>query len=76
MSPAVVPQYVDGKGYGLQQQAGIQVPVPEQEEQRDGVQVSYPEIVFLIASGKEHAGQAQYTCYQVYQQHRLAGYFK
>ena len=70
MGPAVMPENVDSEGYRLQEQAGIQILVPEHQKQECRIEITHPEIVFAVASGKEHTGQPQDRSDQVYQQHR------
>ena len=49
---------IDRKGYRLKQHRRIKVPLPEQDEQQDIVQVTHPEIVLVVATRHDHAGQS------------------
>ena len=73
MRPAVMADDVDHQGDRLQQQAGIEVPAPEKEEEGGRIEVSHPEVVLGVAARQENADQSQDRTHEVYQQHRAAG---
>lgn len=70
MRPPVMTEHIDTQGYGLEKQVGVEVLVPEHQEEQGRVDISHPEVVFAVAPGEKHAGQAEERGQQVYQQHR------
>lgn len=48
---------IDSESDRLKQHRRVQVPLPEEHEQQDVVQVSNPEVVLVVPSGKHHACQ-------------------
>ena len=58
MGPAPVTEGIDSKSNRLEEHGRIKVPLPEQHEEQDVIQVSYPEIIFAVPAGHHHAGKA------------------
>ena len=65
-----MPEDVDSQRDGLQEEARIEVLVPEHQEKSDRVEVAHPEIVFVVAAREENAGKAEYRSDQVDQKYR------
>ena len=55
MSPAIMSEDIDSQRNRLEKEVRVKVLVPEHEEQEEGIQIAYPEIIFTVAAGKEYA---------------------
>ena len=62
MCPPVMAKHIDGQGNRLEQKARIEVLVEEHQEEGEGIEISYPEIIFRIASRQEHTAESQHRC--------------
>ena len=65
MSPPVMAQDIDSQRYRLEKEVRVKVLVPEHEEQEEGIQIAYPEIIFTVAAGKEYACKTDHGCEQI-----------
>ena len=57
-------------GEMVKKEVRVKVLVPEHQEQEYRVEITYPEIIFAVASCEEHTGKTYYGCKQVYEEDR------
>ena len=69
MSPPPVSEGVDAEGYRLEKHGRVQMPLPEQREQQDVVQVANPDVVLVVAPGHHHAGKSRDDTEQLQEAH-------
>ena len=70
MSPAIMSENIDSQRNRLKKEVRVKVLVPEHQEQEYRVEITYPEIIFAVASCEEHTGKTYYGCKQVYEEDR------
>ena len=59
VSPAIVAEDIDSQGYRLEEQARIEMLVPEHQEEEECIYITNVEVIFAVASCKEDTGEAK-----------------
>jgi hypothetical protein len=76
MAPAILTHYIDTQRNRLKYQIGVQILLPEHEEQQSRIYVADIKVIFIVSARQKNCGQTENRRQEIYQQHRFSPQFK